>query len=94
MSDFVRNYVNNCTELRTESHITRYKVGIALRYIHFSIHVSLQFHLTQESASLDEQPPPAACGVHRTTQTQNLGQLNPETKGEKNIFGSHFDTYT
>ena len=32
--------------------------------------------------------------LHRKTQTQNLGQLNPENKGIKNIFGGHFDTYT
>ena len=33
--------------------------------------------------------------VHRKTQTQNLGQLNPETKVKKNnIFRGHFDTYT
>ena len=31
--------------------------------------------------------------IDRKTQTQNLGQLNPETKGKKYIFGPHFDTY-
>ena len=37
---------------------------------------------------------PSQWGAHRKTQTQNLGQLSPETKGKLNIFEGHFDTYT
>ena len=36
----------------------------------------------------------SAGGVHRKTQTQNLGQLNPETKGKKNNFGADFETHS
>ena len=32
--------------------------------------------------------------VHRKIKTQILGQPNPETKGKKNIFKAHFETYS
>ena len=37
---------------------------------------------------------PSPAQRHRETKTQNLGQLNLETKDKKNIFGGHFDAYT